>query len=525
MSRLYAAIFTVPEKVIAKDRNRCRPDEFSMKPLGTITMYYPFLEESLVGKLDAIMARSTNYYDFVLRLGEKAAEEELETDLVYLACVHAWRLSVPRVTMKLNERFGQHPLVAAWTLPLREYGYDLTSAMLDNAIESTNADWIRIELLYLKAWLAMYVTEVTTTFRIIDIAESVLDKNVQLECFSSSIYSVKHEYSFLRRMNDEAFASYERAMSIASKYDDRYRVYQLLGTHAGYIRTYDLQKAFALVEEAHRLAQSFGSPQKIAESLADYGRVCESSGEYDSAIKCYSDSLDAYGYPEMEWHREPMDSPCYCLSRVYCELGDGKSALEWVQNAFDHAGEGASEMPYLYAQRAEALILESKSEKAMEDIIIGKRLAVRSGRSGNLAMCAIAEGYYEMMQNNADGALSVLSPAFEYLMGGAGSIFANRVLIALVRAEMRANLENYEGETSGPWMDLLERHAVERNLPGIQMLHAILKAEYLASHGLVDSAANTLKDALQTNDSQSVITLRERIQSQLTFLESSRRIP
>ena len=522
MSGLYGAIFIVPERVIAKDCNRCWSDEFSMEPLGTITMYYPFLEESLVEELDATMTGSANYYDFVLRLGDKAIEEVLETDLVYLACVHAWRLSVPQVTMRLNEKYGKHPLVAAWTLPLREYGNDLTGTILDNAIESTDASWVRIELLYLKAWLAMYVTEVTTTFRIIDIAESILTKNFQLECFSSSIYSVKHEYSFLRRMNDEAFASYERAMSIAMKYDDRYRVYQLLGTHAGFVRTYDLHKAFTLVEEAHTLAQSFGSPQKIAESFADYGRVCESSGEYDFAVKCYSDSLDAYGYPEMEWHREPMDSPCYCLSRVYCELGDAKSALEWAQNAFDHAGEGASEMPYLYAQRAEALILEKKSKEALEDIIVGKRLAVRSGRSGNLAMCAIAEGYYEIMQNNADGALDILAPAFEYLMGGAGSIFANRVLIALVRAEMRANPENYDGETSGSWMDLLERHAVDRNLPGIRMLHAILKAEYLASQGLVDSAISTLKDALQTHDSQSVMTLRERIQSQLASLESSR---
>jgi hypothetical protein len=484
-------------------------------------MYYPFLEESLVEYVEALMGMATDYHDFVLMLGKSALKEKSVTDLVYLACAHAWRLSVPQTMRCLNDTFGQHPLVAVWTLPLRKYGYDLTSEMLDAAIESTNEAWVRIELLYLKSWFAMYVTEVTQTFRIIDVAESVLSNTPELDCFSSSIYSVKHEYSFLRRMNDEAFASYDKAMSAARKYDDRYRIYQLLGTHASYVRTYDLQKAFSLVEEAYILAQSFGSPQKISESLADYGRICESSGEYDSAIKCYSDSLDAYGYPEMEWHREPMDSPCYCLSRVYCELGDGKSAFEWIQNAFEHAGEGAIEMPYLYAQRAEALILEQKLNEAFEDIMIGKRLAIRSGRSGNLAMCAIAEGYYEMVQNNADGALSILSPAFEYLLSGAGSIYQNRTLIALVRAEMRTNSEFPERESSGPWMDLLERHALERNLNGLIMLHAILKAEHLEIQGRTDSAMKTLKDALLIHDSPSVRTLRERIESRIAFLESN----
>lgn len=51
-----------------------------MKPIGTITNYFPFLKEETISVLTSVMDAATNYYDFVLRLGNKICDEDVSQD-------------------------------------------------------------------------------------------------------------------------------------------------------------------------------------------------------------------------------------------------------------------------------------------------------------------------------------------------------------------------------------------------------------------------------------------------------------
>jgi hypothetical protein len=115
-------------------------------------------------------------------------------------------------------------------------------------------------------------------------------------------------------------------------------------------------------------------------------------------------------------------------------------------------------------------------------------------------------------------AIKTLEPGFEYLSQGPAAIYINRFLIALTRAEIATNLEDTNNEVSEQWLSKLGRHAREKKLPGIIMLHALLKTEYLLAQDLRKEAVDTLKDALMEEHSETAITLYQRVQNKLKEL-------
>jgi len=61
-----------------------------LRPMGTITKYYPFIDEETKSILNSLMDESSSYYDFVQRLCEVVLEKEVPVNLAYLAAVQAW---------------------------------------------------------------------------------------------------------------------------------------------------------------------------------------------------------------------------------------------------------------------------------------------------------------------------------------------------------------------------------------------------------------------------------------------------
>ena len=72
-----------------------------MKPLGSITKYYPFLDEETQEVLDSLMASSYNYSDFVHQLVEKVSEDDSNDALIFLAAVHTDNLWPYSKTMNI----------------------------------------------------------------------------------------------------------------------------------------------------------------------------------------------------------------------------------------------------------------------------------------------------------------------------------------------------------------------------------------------------------------------------------------
>lgn len=79
---------------------------FVMKPIGTITNYFPFLEEETINVLRSVMEEASDYYDFVVRIGNKVCDEDVSLELAYIAALHVYLARARKLQEKLREKFG-----------------------------------------------------------------------------------------------------------------------------------------------------------------------------------------------------------------------------------------------------------------------------------------------------------------------------------------------------------------------------------------------------------------------------------
>jgi len=70
----------------------------------------------------------------------------------------------------------------------------------------------------------------------------------------------------------------------------------------------------------------------------------------------------------------------------------------------------------------------------------------------------------------------------------------------------------------GKWLSKLETFARERELPGIRMYAALLKAELYENNDQLGDAVATLKEGLTISDSLGVRTLRKRLSDRIQEL-------
>ena len=130
-------------------------------------------------------------------------------------------------------------------------------------------------------------------------------------------------------------------------------------------------------------------------------------------------------------------------------------------------------------------------------------------------------GIYELAKGNTEAALTNLAQALIEFERLNLQISINRCLISLAKAEVQRYQESLESiiGSSESWLSRLEKHAREKDYPGIKIQHALLKAEYQAMIQENEAAILTLKDALTYSDSPGVKTLRKRISELLEELE------
>ena len=79
-----------------------------MDPIGTITTYFPLIDEEIKNILERIMLEASDYYDFVHRLGEMVLSNDSSIKLVYFAIHHAiLALEYPLID-KIREKYEGH---------------------------------------------------------------------------------------------------------------------------------------------------------------------------------------------------------------------------------------------------------------------------------------------------------------------------------------------------------------------------------------------------------------------------------
>ncbi len=488
-----------------------------MEPLGTITKYYPFIDEESRSVLNSLMDESSSYYDFVQRLCTYILENEVPVNLAYIAAGQAWWTRTEETMKRIQEKYGTVPCVRPWahlhaTIGTDQAKYhDPVVEAIDEVIGTSIEDWMKTELYLLHAfyhWPAH--GDILSLVEPLEKAKGLIETNTVLTCFEPLVRAF--EAMVRRRESDRkgAILDYQRGQQVAEKYNDSVYKYMNLMGMANAFRSFDIQESLRLFEELYDLAQDLDAPYFVAEVLNDSSLTFETAGEYDLAISCHLEGIKIFG---------GGDAPSQILSRLYSTLCEGKLALEWADEAFKYASN--FEIPSMYLEKALALAVSDRPEDAEHILDIAHPLIMKTGNVDELAKYYHISGIIEFTRGNFLAALDFLEQALEITENAPGSTAQNNVLLDLTRIELAMNSysnDRSNNVTPGRWLSKLEEHAIECNYLGLRMQAALLKSEFYQIHGQLKDAHATLVDALNITDSLGVKTLRKKINGKIREL-------
>ena len=487
-----------------------------MKPMGTITKYYPFIDEETKTILDSLMEESSSYNDFVQQLCEVVLENEVPVNLAYVAAVQAWWCRFEKTMNRIQEKYNE----VLWIKPWGYYQgsmerdqiqqHEALVDSIDKALDGFHEEWIETELHLLHAFFHHPFGAVESLLEPLEKAKALIDANPQLKCFESPFYTFE---GFLKAREGDMKGSLsylQRGRDLAEAYDDSLYKYENMLQEGNVLRIVDVQNATSVFEDLYDLVQDLDVPYFECEVLNDYAILFEATGEFNLAISSHFEVLKIMG------DLRQFDTSWILLARNYATLGDGHQALEWINRGLESCGP--LDTPTMYNVKAWALALLDRIEEAEETLEIAHSLTIKSGLEIHLQNHYHFSGVVDLKKGNLLDALGLFEKAWEIAGRSLKVTAKNRVLLDLARVEIlidNQSINRTKVAVPGKWLSKLETHALERGLPGIRMYAALLKSEFYQNHGQLKDAQAILVEALNITDSRGVLTLRKRISDRI----------
>jgi len=487
-----------------------------LKPMGTITKYYPFIDDESKSILDSIMEESSSYYDFVQQLSATVLENEVPVNLAYIAAVQAWWCRIQDSMDRIQEKYRDVPYIRPWgyahtTLEDDQIRHhDNVVEAIEELIEINPDDWILAELHLLHAHFHHPMFgDIPSLLEPVEKVKQLIEINSLLKCFESQACFYEGWAKRIEGDIEDAFAVYKRGVQLAETHDDALHKYLNLSGLGDALKNVNIQDAIAWFEKSYSVVQDLEVPFLEAEVLHDSGLVFLVAGEYDLAISCYVESSKYYGSPS------PM------LARIYVDLGDGQQALDIINRYLEQFGHAEASMALISKARAFALL--NRLDEAQQCLDKTSELVMKSGLDRQLGRYYEALALLELAKHDYLSALDFFEKSW-HIFERVGEMTGekNRALLGLARAEILLDKQSDDVKKSipcGRWLSKLDKYASEQDLPGIRMQAALLKSEFYQNHGQHKDAQAVLQEALNITDSRGVLTLRKRINNQIQELD------
>jgi len=489
-----------------------------LKPVGTITKYYPFIDEETKSILDALMDEASSYYGFVGLLCQTVLENKVPVNLAYLAAVHAWWTRKKEVIELIHEKYKNVPYILPWkyipdmTSMDQELYHDEIVEIIEIAMESSLEDWIATELHLLHSYFHYpYLGDIPSLLEPLEKAKRIINTNPLLKCFESLLCTLEGWAKGTEGYVADSLDVLRKGHQLAEAHDDSLYRYLNLIIQEAFLLYINVKEAIELCEELYDLAQDLGVPYLIAEVLNDSSIAFESAGEYDLAISSHLEVRKITG---------ENDFTSQILSRVYASLGDYQRAFDEINHFIEK--NPTRKIPVWYLRRARALALLNRINEAERDLETIHSKVMKSGSDFLLGAHYHVSGVIEITKGNYLAALDILEKCWEFYQRVPRVLNHNNILLDLARVELQLienSVDASKTYTPGKWLRKLETHASERDLPGIRMQAALIKSEFYQKHGQLKDAIATLQDALNITDSPGVTTLRKRITSRIQEID------
>jgi tetratricopeptide (TPR) repeat protein len=448
-----------------------------MEPIGTITQYFPFIEEETKDVLELVMTEASDYYDFVQRLRSLVLDTDSPVMVVYFAIHHSMIAMDFKYIPKIGEKYGHHqilgPNLFAASVRLGDYENVKKIHELADAVLATKPkDWIALEMHFMKFEAdmknyprTMYQTSTMNHIR------KLIDSDSRFGFYEIVLNDWLAVRSQIDGDTEERLRCIDRGIEYAKKFDDKLRLAHLL-THKGSITmNFNRRTSRTALEEAFQLVESsLGNPSTYSTIVYYLGLLDAIRGEFDSAIDRCTKSATLQ-------ERAGLDTgnAASFLSIFYNVIGEPESGLEWGRMAEDQFRGRPYLIYHAVLFQIWSLILLKQLTKAQALIDSSRETILKSGNEDQLAWFHFVSGLLEMEDGDLSLALSSIEQGLKiYEQQGSMLLMENIFLYQLAKIEI---LSCSSGEVVSPSLAILEERAISEDLPGFLGMALILKAD------------------------------------------------
>ncbi len=484
-----------------------------MKPLGTITMCFPHVDEDTKTTLQSIMEEAEDITDFTEKLCDKVCSEPSSPLLEYFAFYFPYRISYYKLIDRLETAGKVSDLAEPLLLITKvqkglRIGWDEMKSSIVKALNVAPNDWI-VTHLYL-TWridAEHLFTESDVDVRPIEAITSSVNENKDLKFFKASLLWIEAN-AFLREYKrKDVVILLRQALTIARKFDDQIMVANLLRFLANHIKHSDVKQAIDLLISLRELSEQLGYRYGIGMVQCELGFIMGFRGELDAAFE--------YQF-EYSTIRESLGLSTIWINGViafhYNQAGNGEKALELAKTTLALEDSRNRDLGYTRAQIAWALIILGRFDEAKAEIVVCHELVSKSGDSQPMAWYNMVEGILDKAESNFENAVTNFKEVLKFYEEDPILVFQNICLLNLTEIEIEMLTEeslDEKIESSGPWMKKLEEHAKTNDLPGVAAQSKILKAKLCHRQGQYDEVRKILKEVVKIAQAPSMKYLND----------------
>jgi tetratricopeptide (TPR) repeat protein len=433
----------------------------SLKPIGTITACFPYVDEETSGVLRSVMDEAKDYNDFAERLCKKAIHETLPELAIYFAYYHCYNQGKYNLLGQLIDANVKTELTHFFCLvAAQRRGEDIDwleyKKVISSALKHVNNDWMTCHI-YM-AWRVMIevfqLPEAAVDNETMNLLTSKIENDEEYGFFLSQVHRIASMRLYTEGNLKEAIKCDDLAISEAKKYDDQEALCILLFLKANKVKQFNFNEALSLLEIMKKIVDELGYVDGEGLYLHELGHIAMAKGEFEKAID-YQTQYVVYRLDQ----GLPVGFMRLVIASIYNQKGDGKTALKLIRESRNDFGKGAE--VFYQVEGTWAYLLLDKIDEASQCLEKARVSSLKSGDESYLAYIHFLEGLLAKKQGNLSSAVFSLKNALEIYERFQSLALIHFVLTEIVDAEIDSispEKESASLEVSGPWMRKLLDH-------------------------------------------------------------------
>ncbi len=484
-----------------------------MKPIGTITACFPYVDEETRAILQSVMDEAKDYNDFAERLCEKAISESLPDLAIYFAYYHCYNQGKYNFLKQIIDANVKTKLTQLFTLvAAQRRGEDIEWSEYQKAMFSSlthvENDWMACHI-YI-AWRVMieifHLPDAAVDNETLNILTSKIENDEEYGFFLSQVRRITALRLSTEGNLKDAIKYIDLAITQAKKYDDQEALCVLLLQKANKIKHFNFNEALSILGITKKIVDELGYVDGDGLYLHELGHIAMAKGEFEKAIgyqnQCVVHRLDT---------GLPVGFMRLVIASIYNQKGDGKTALKFIHESRNDYGKGAEVLDQIQATWASLLL--NKLDEASQCLEKAHASSLNSGDETYLAYIHFLEGLLAKKQGDLLSAVFSLKNALEVYERFEFDAFINLALLELVDSEIDLVSPKKESgglEVSGPWMRKLLDRIEEKDLPGTAAQAKLLLAKFRFKQGRIEESRRLVEQVLDISEKTGMYYLKDK---------------